>query len=236
MTEEERMKRASCQHGFTLLELMISLVLMGVVVLITAGAMRLGFRSAESGQSKIESIDRFRTSLNIIESQIQSTLVIKNASSKEDIDFTQFKGDRTSLQLRSLYAVWGGAKGPVFAAYEVREENRGGKTLYVTENPIMIPGAAREVRLFVSAKDIFFEYYYKGPTDEKGSWVDEWTDKETIPSKIRLTLNVGTKVLPLIIPLRRGINIQQVTSVAGPSAAGPAGPVMRPRALPLQPK
>jgi len=216
MVEEERMKRASGQQGFTLLELMISLVLMGVVVLITAGAMRLGFRSAESGQRKIASIERFRTSLNIIESQIQSALVIKNTSLNVDLDFAQFKGDRYSLQLRSLYSLWGGARGPVLAAYEVRDENMGGKTLYVSENPIMIPDAAREVRLIESAKDIFFEYYYKGPTDEKGSWVDEWTDKETIPAKIRLTVNKDMKVLALIIPLKLAANTQQITQVALP--------------------
>jgi len=213
MTEDDAMKRASGQEGFTLLELMISLVLMGVVVLITAGALRLGFRSAESGQSKVESIERFRTSLNIIESHIQSAIVIKNISSKLDLDFAQLKGDRKSLRFRSLYSLWGGAKGPVLAEYEVREQNMGGKTLYVAENPIMIPDAAREVRLIEGAKDIFFEYYYKGPTDEKGSWVDEWTDKETIPNKIRLTVKKDMKVLALIIPLKVASKTQPLTQV-----------------------
>ncbi len=238
MTEERTRERRFGQHGFTLLELMISLVLLGIVVLITAGALRLGFRSAELEQSKIESIERFRTSLNIVESQVQSGWIIKKPL-EADLDFAQFKGDRSSLQFRSLYSLWGGTKGPVFVVYNVKGGNMGGKALYVTESPIMIPDVAREVRLIENAKDIFFEYNYKGPTDEKGSWVDEWTDKETIPDKIRLTLNMGTKVLPLIIPLRMGINIQQVTSVAGPSvagpsAAGPSGPIMPQRALPLQ--
>jgi prepilin-type N-terminal cleavage/methylation domain-containing protein len=204
------------QQGFTLLELMISLVLMGVVVLITAGAMRLGFRAAESGQSKIESIERFRTSLNIIESQIQSAFVIKNTSTMVDLDFAHLKGDRKSLQFRSLYSLWGGAKGPVFLTYEVREENRGGKTLYVAETPIIIPDAAREVRLIESAKDIFFEYYHKGPTDEKGSWIDDWTDKENLPDKIRLTVNRDMKTLALIIPLRVAAKTQKTTQVAPP--------------------
>ncbi len=209
-------KKTSGQQGFTLLELMISLVLMGMVVLITAGAMRLGTRSAESGQRKIESIERFRTSLNIIESQVQSAFVIKNTSLTVDLDFAQFKGDRKSLQFRSLYSLWGGGKGPVFAAYEVREENRGGKTLYVAENPIMIPDAVREVPLIESAKDIYFEYYYKGPTDEKGSWEDDWTDKQNVPEKIRLTINRDRKVLALIIPLKVTAKTQQITQVAPP--------------------
>ena len=209
-------KHVSGQQGFTLLELMISIVLMGMVVLITAGAMRLGFRSAESGQRKIESIERFRTSLNIVESQMQSAFVIKKSGTEADLEFTQLKGDHNSLEFRSLYSLWGGTRGPVFIIYNVKEGNRGGKSLYVTENPIIIPEATREVLLIEDAKDIFFEYYKKGPTDEKGSWAEDWTDKDNIPNKIKLTINKDMKVLPMIIPLRMGAKTQQVTSVAGP--------------------
>jgi prepilin-type N-terminal cleavage/methylation domain-containing protein len=216
MPKKVKIKKGLGQQGFTLLELMISLVLMGVVVLITAGAMRLGTRAAESGQSKIESIERFRTSLNIIESQIQSAVVIRNTNLTADLDFFHLKGDRKSLQFRSLYSLWGGSKGPIFAAYEVREENMGSKTLYVTENPIIIPDAAREVRLIEGAKDIFFEYYHKGPTDEKGSWVDDWTDKQVIPERIRVTISRDKQVLALIIPLKVAAKTQQSSQVAPP--------------------
>ena len=209
-------KHVSGQQGFTLLELMISIVLMGMVVLITAGAMRLGFRSAESGQRKIESIERFRTSLNIVESQMQSAFVIKKSGTEADLEFAQLKGDHNSLEFRSLYSLWGGTRGPVFVIYNVKEGNKGGKSLYVTENPIIIPEATREVLLIEDAKDIFFEYYKKGPTDEKGSWAEDWTDKDNIPNKIKLTINKDMKVLPMIIPLRMGAKTQQVTSVAGP--------------------
>jgi type II secretory pathway component PulJ len=195
---------------------MISLVLMAMVVLITAGAMRLGTRAAESGQSKIEAIERFRTSLNIIESQIQSAFMIRNTSLTADLDFFHLKGDRKSLQFRSLYSLWGGAKGPVSLTYEVREDNRGVRILYVTESPIIIPDATREVKLIDGAKDIFFEYYHKGPTDEKGSWVDDWTDKNAIPEKIRLTINRDSKVLALIIPLKVAPRTSQTSQAALP--------------------
>ena len=79
-----------------------------------------------------------------------------------------------------------------------------------TRAPIAIPDAAREVKLIDNARDLFFEYYYKGPTDEKGSWVEEWTDKDNIPDRIRLTIDKDSKVLPLIIPVKAGINAQQV--------------------------
>jgi len=51
------------QMGFTLLELLISITLLGFIVIITAGALRAGYRSTESAQNKIEALERF----NIIE-------------------------------------------------------------------------------------------------------------------------------------------------------------------------
>ena len=35
---------------------------------------------------------------------------------------------------------------------------------------------------------LLVEYFYKGPTDEKGDWIEEWTDDTAIPIKIRLNL------------------------------------------------
>jgi general secretion pathway protein J len=205
------------QKGFTLLELLISITLLGLIVLITAGALRAGYRSTESGQNKIEALERFRTSLNIVESQVQSAFIIKKTGTTLDLDFFQLKGEKTKLQFRSVYSLWGGTRGAVLVTYEVRNAVSGGKALYVSETPIAIPDAAREVKLIDSARDIFFEYFSKGPTDEKGSWVEEWTDKENIPNRIRLTIDRDGKVLPLIIPVRAGTNAEQLTSVAGPN-------------------
>ena len=217
ITGEATRKSLFGQQGFTLLELLISITLLAVIVLITSGVMRLGFRSAESGRSKIESLDRFRTSLNIIESQIQSAFLLKKtAGTSVDEDFAQFKGDRKSLQLRSLYSLWGGTKGPVLASYRIADEMGGRKTIYVSESPIAISDVTKETKLIDNAKDIFFEYYYKGPTDEKGKWVEEWTDKETLPDKIRLTIDRDSKVLALIIPLKIASKAGQVTSAEGP--------------------
>ena len=60
------------RRGFTLLELIISITLLGIIVLVTVGAMRLGSRSVDSGEKRIASLERIKSSLNIIESQIQS--------------------------------------------------------------------------------------------------------------------------------------------------------------------
>jgi general secretion pathway protein J len=205
------------QRGFTLLELVIAIALLSMIVLIIAGAMRLGFRSTESGQKKIEALERFRTSLNIIESQVQSAFSIRQTGLKLDESFTQFKGDRSSMQFRSTYSLLGGSRGPVLMVYAVREESGGMKALFGTESSVAAPDSAKEVRLVEKAGDIYFEYFVIGPTDEKGKWSFEWTSKDTIPDKVRLNIERDGRLFAMIIPVRTGLQTRQVMPGPGPA-------------------
>ncbi|MDQ7785969.1 MAG: hypothetical protein RDU01_00005, partial [Thermodesulfovibrionales bacterium] len=60
--------------GFTLLELTIAITLLALIIIIILGAMQIGIRSVESGEMKIESFERTRASMNILDSQIQSQI------------------------------------------------------------------------------------------------------------------------------------------------------------------
>ena len=63
---------AVSEAGFTLLELLISITLLVVIVTITMGAMRMGSRSVASGERKMDTQERFRTVLSLMDAQIQS--------------------------------------------------------------------------------------------------------------------------------------------------------------------
>jgi general secretion pathway protein J len=199
------MGRSERDKGFTLIELLISIALLSLIVLIVGGAMRMGFRSTESGQKKIDSLERFRTSLNIIESQLQSAYMIRRTGLDYDEDFAQFVGDRRSMQFRSLYSLLGGSRGPVEVAYVVKDEMNGKRAIYGAENLVVFAEPMREIGLIDNASDIYFEYYDKGPTDEKGKWVAEWNSKEyrvRLPEKVRLNIDDDGRLFSLIIPLR----------------------------------
>ena len=58
--------------GFTLLELLISMTLLVVIVVIAFGAMRISSRSMSAGERKMDALERYRTVLSIIDSQVES--------------------------------------------------------------------------------------------------------------------------------------------------------------------
>jgi general secretion pathway protein J len=187
------------QKGFTLLELTISIALIGIIVLIILGAMRLGLRSVELGEKKVDFLERQRSSINIIDSQIQSYIPV--TYEEDDIKKTVFTGERDVLQFSTNYSIWSGQKGYVIVTYKVNTDNSGKQVLLATENVIGFDNV-REVELIDKYDEISFEYFYQDPTEESGEWVETWTDETTIPKKVKIHLVDETIDLYLVIPMR----------------------------------
>ena len=193
--------------GFTLLELIISIALIGIIVLIIVGAMRLGVRSIESAEKKIETFERLRSSFTIIDSQIQSYFPLAHIEDGEKR--YNFKGERESMQLSTNYSIWGGERGYVLATYTVKPGENGKQILYLSENIVGI-GGSRETKLFDTFDIIYFEYFFKDPTEEEGEWTEQWTDTANTPDRVRLHLIEGTRDLSLTIQLRAKKSLEEL--------------------------
>jgi len=185
--------------GLTLIELLVSITIIGIIVLIITGAMRLGFRTVESGERKIEAHERMRSSLAVVDSQIQSGIPLTFDDEGERKYY--FLGDRAFLQFASNFSIWGMGQGYVIVTYTIGTGESGKQVLYATENTIGVENA-RTARLFDAFDMIYFEFFHKDPTEEEGTWVGEWTDEFSIPEKIRIHLVEGMRDFSMIIPLR----------------------------------
>jgi general secretion pathway protein J len=185
--------------GFTLLELIISITLIGLIVVILAGAMRVSSRSIASGEKKIEYLDRMRATINFIDSQIQSQIPLTYEEDGENKYY--FKGERELLQFSTNYSIWGGEKGYVIATYWVQTNSNGKQELYVSET-IVGTNFKRETKLTEEMDTIYFEYFYKDPTEEQGTWVDNWDDETSIPEKILFHFVNNNIDSAVVIPVR----------------------------------
>jgi general secretion pathway protein J len=192
-------KLCNSSQGFTLLELTISITLLGLVVLIIVGAMSLGYRSIESGEKKTIALERIRASFSIIDSQIQSHVPLTYEQDGEIKYY--FQGGRELMRFSSNYSIWGGAKGYVITTYSVRQGENGRQILYASENIAGMEGQ-RETVLLDNFEKIYFEYFFEDPTEQEGSWKEQWSEDVLIPSKVKLHLINGATDLSLIIPVR----------------------------------
>lgn len=194
-------KTRAKQHvgGFTLLELVISITLMAIIVVMAAGATTLGYRAVNSGERKIDTTERLRGVLTVMDAQIQSAcpLTSSEGGPKEYV----FEGTRESLRISSNYSIWGGQRGYVIAEYRVEADDHEKQALFVAETKVGMDNQ-KETKLLYGFDEIFFEYYSEEATEEEGQWMDYMSDEGSVPRMIRLNLLRGGAALSFIMPVR----------------------------------
>jgi general secretion pathway protein J len=219
------------EKGFTLLELIISITLLGIIVLVVMGATRLGFRSVDSGERKVESLERLRTSLSIIESQIQSEIPL--TYDDEGSRKYYFKGSRESMQFSTNSSLLNGQRGYVLASYRVAADVDGKQALYLSENSIGMENRT-ETRLLEGFDELYFEYFYTPPATEEGTWVAEWSDDATMPEKVSVHMVQGLRDLSMILPMRTRGSLTQAPAAV--EQADETSGTARPRRLLSSPR
>ncbi|OPY70888.1 MAG: general secretion pathway protein J [Syntrophorhabdaceae bacterium PtaU1.Bin034] len=186
--------------GFTLLELLVSIVLFSSILLIVSGAVRLGYRSVSSGEKKINDMERLRSSLSIIEAQIQSALPLSYQQG-QGVKQLYFQGTEHSLRLATSYSIRGGQKGYVIVEYRAVMDDGGTWSLYESENMVGTRNP-RETILLRALTEIHFDYFFKDPTEESGKWTSTWNDPVALPEKVRIRLAAGRNDVSLVVPMR----------------------------------
>jgi general secretion pathway protein J len=187
--------------GFTLLEMILAITVFAVVVILVGSAMRLGYRSADAGEKRMESTERLRRSMMILEGQIQSSLPLTFDEGGETKSY--FVGTRKALTLATNYSIWEGRKGYVVAEYAVKDEPSGKESLEVAERTI---GTERKLQavLLENCDAIEFEYLEKGLTEGDTKWISDWSDEEKSPERIRVHIRYRAWDYSLVIPVRVG--------------------------------
>jgi len=187
--------------GFTLLEMLLAVTILAVIVVILGGAMRLGYRSAEKGERKIESAERVRRTIEIVESQIQALLplTVKEQAERKP----NFSGDRKTLTISTNYSMWDGRKGYILAEYTVKSEASGRESLFLKEKPLGVE-TATEILLLKDCSSVEFAYLEKGLTKEDAKWIERWNSEETVPERIKIAIKFGAWNYSLVVPVRVG--------------------------------
>ena len=186
--------------AFTLVEVMVTLTIMGFVLLMIFGAFRLGIAAWEKGETSKEEYQRTRIASQLISQQMKSAVPYKVKTQKAEGDYLVFEGKARSLKFVSALSLK--AKKPsglVYAFYEFREGEKGGGRLMLYEGRVLNKNFLEEnppedavVPIFEGLADVRFEYYQEEDSEKNraGGWVEEWNAKEEkeLPTALRVTL------------------------------------------------
>ena len=187
-------------QGFTLVEVMVTLSILGFILLIIFGAFRLGLSAWERGEFIKEEYQKLRIASQMISRQFKSIVPYKIKSKKAEGDYLAFEGKAHTLKFVSSFSLKARQpEGFVLAVYEFREGGNEGGRLVLYEQRALNKDFMEEpppeelaVSLFEGIAEVRFEYYQEADAEKNqaGGWVEEWNAREQkeLPKALRMTL------------------------------------------------
>jgi general secretion pathway protein J len=186
--------------GFTLIEVVVTLTILGFILLIIFGAFRLGLSAWERGESTKEEYQRVRIISQLISQQIKSIVAYKIRTQQAEGDYLAFEGKAHSLKFVSALPIK--AKQPegfVYVIYEFKEGSGERGRLVLYEQRVLNkdffaeePKEELAISLLEGVSNVRFEYYREEDPlkNQEEEWVEEWNAKEErkLPKTLRMTI------------------------------------------------
>lgn len=191
---------ASAPSGFTLIEVIVTLTILGFIVLMVSGTFRLGLSSWERGDAIKEDYQKIRMGSQLVSRQMKSLVPYKIRTEKAEGNYLAFDGKAHSLKFVSALAIK--AKRPegfVYVVYQFKDdaEKKGRLVLYEQRalNKDFFEEDLKEdsaVTLLDGISQVRFEYYREADEEKNraAEWVEEWNAKEEkeLPKAVRMTV------------------------------------------------
>jgi general secretion pathway protein J len=186
--------------GFTLIEVIVTLTILGFIVLMVSGTFRLGLSSWEKGDAIKEDYQKIRMTSQLVSRQLKSLVPYKIKTEKAEGNYLAFDGKAHSLRFVSALPIK--AKRPegfVYVVYQFKDdgEKKGHLLLYEQRalNKDFFEDELKEdsaVTLFGGISRVRFEYFREadGEKSRMEEWVEEWNAKEEkeLPRAVRMTV------------------------------------------------
>ncbi|HUD43827.1 MAG TPA: prepilin-type N-terminal cleavage/methylation domain-containing protein [Dokdonella sp.] len=184
-------------RGFTLIEVMLATMLLGLLLAGTYGAIRTTVKAMQSGESAVDTINRIRVAQEFIRRQISRGMPLGfDRDDSTGVNFV-FEGKRDFMRFVAPMPGYLSKGGPYVQTLELANV-RGGKELVFTHamlngfdlrqlreadlEPVMLVDRIRGGR---------FEYRGFDEEGNLGDWQDDWEDPSLTPVMVRIRLEMA---------------------------------------------
>ena len=197
------------ERGFTLLEILMALAIVGALVVIAFSGVRIALAAWRQGEDRAEAHQHMRSIVLSLARSVSATYPYSAPRGQAPTPELLFTGTESRLDFVTQAAPYPGSTPVAFTAvvFELGKDERRGLVIRQRVLPNRNPFTDSEVVFNdPTLTELSFSYL-----DENGSWQDTWeTDtQKRLPRAIRISVGgtVGGRVqalLPMTVPLRVG--------------------------------
>ncbi len=189
------MSAPACEYrerGFTLVELIIGLTLLGLIVTLLFGGLRLVGRGTEAAGEASERINRMRIVHTLLQRELESIYPYRWKRTAERQ--LAFRGEADSLRYVSGAPPRSGRGGLEMVELALIRDEQGLRLVMRRQRPVAgqreFDGLeeADSVELLTGLEAAAFQYFGSETPAGRPSWHDKWEDVQRLPKRVRLSL------------------------------------------------
>lgn len=186
-------------RGFTLMEMMIAMALVGMALTIAFAALRFASRSWERTDVLGNELDQWRVATSVIRRQLNQAQAIRPDAASRNLLFT---GASHTLEFIAPAPVQNGRLAGLYR-YRLHFVNEAqGKALRLDYRPYFPADDsawqtdAETTLLVKGVQEGRFAYLAESPISGEGQWQDAWSKAERLPTMVRLELQLEAPSAP----------------------------------------
>lgn len=177
------------QSGFTLIELMVSLTLLGLVVAVLAGAVRTGLFGAGIIDERSQAIGDVRLAHGLIRRQVESARPV--IWTVDRAPRVAFAGRGDAIDFLTVIAPQPGLGGP-YAARLTRDGNALVLLLRLSSGEAQAFDFSRDVErtvLLEGVAAVRFAYFGAATRDANAKWQASWVGHDRLPQAVKVQID-----------------------------------------------
>ena len=204
-------------RGFTLLETLVGLTLLGVMLILIYASLNVGLRAWDTGEKRVAEASHQRVVQSFLRRELSQVFPVRWRGIPESK--IAFDGGKEEIKFVTMLTLGAAAReggmqwGHLYVADGDTPGGERRRTLFIKRSGFNLQAkdwdgldAAKPIALIDGVKSFEIGYYGAENETAEAKWTSEWTNPLRMPTLIKLTLQVdnGRDVPPLVVGLRLG--------------------------------